>query len=440
VLLAADRERPQVLWSSLLLAAAVAIRSAGIALVAALLATLVWNWRSLSPRGRLALGIIAAAGIAAESAWLAWVLTHASPDWPGDAMDSYLRQLALKNPREPGLGAASAIDVLWRARDGLSTLAARSSEVAARLPWAAPLWFSPLVLVPVAFVGTGVAESLADRRSVLLAWYVTAYCALYALWPFDEGARFVLPIFPLLVMFGVRGAIVFLSAVKSRRAASVTSAALAFLAVAALWSAWHDPAPGIQERVSVATLFALSAVAVVLARMRTPAGVEFVHHHVSAAIATAAVLITGAGFFEQAVIASTNRASGSMPSEKSSAVSLAAWLNARPDTAPVMAQQTAIFHRLTGRRMVAFPTVEDGNLVSTTMRAHDVAFIIVANDDTAQYYRPSERARFEALTAVAPGCCELVYLNSGYRLYRVSTRASLTQVRSVLRQPCWKCP
>jgi hypothetical protein len=269
---------------------------------------------------------------------------------------------------------------------------------------------------------------------------VAAYCALYALWPFDEGARFVLPIFPLLVMFGVRGAIVFLSAVKSRRAASAIPTPLALLAAAALWSAWHDPAPGIQERVSVATLLTLAAVAAVLTRMRTPAGAEFVHRHMAAAIATAAVLTIGTGFFEQAAVASTNRGSGSMPSDKSSAVSLAAWLNARPDTAAIMAQQTAVFHRLTGRRMVAFPTVEDGNLVSTTMRAHDVAFIIVANDDTAQYYRPSERARFEALTAVAPGCCELVYLNSGYRLYRVSTRASLTQVRSVLRQPCWKCP
>src|SRR5262245_6439299 len=120
-LLAVNRERPPVLWSALLVTVAVAIRSAGIALVAAVLATLVWNWRGLSPRRRLALGLIAGAGVAAEGAWLVWVLTHASPDWPGDAMDSYLRQLALKNPREPGLGAASAADMFWRARDGLST-------------------------------------------------------------------------------------------------------------------------------------------------------------------------------------------------------------------------------------------------------------------------------------------------------------------------------
>src|SRR5262245_4884577 len=47
-LLAVNRERPPVLWSAILVTVAVAIRSAGIALVAAVLATLVWNWRGLS--------------------------------------------------------------------------------------------------------------------------------------------------------------------------------------------------------------------------------------------------------------------------------------------------------------------------------------------------------------------------------------------------------
>jgi hypothetical protein len=226
---------------------------------------------------------------------------------------------------------------------------------------------------------------------------------------------------------------------KSRRVASVIPPALVILAAAALWSAWHDPARGMQERVSVVTLFALAGAAVALTSVDPTAGVAFVRRHMAAAIAIAAVLTAGAGLFEQTAIASTNRAGGSMAPDKATALSLAAWLNAQPDAAPVMAQQTAVFHRLTGRRTIAFPTVGDGGVVARTMGIHDVAFIIVANDDTAQYYRPNERARFEALRTVAPDCCELAYVNSGYRLYRVSARASLTQVRSVLRQPCWNC-
>ncbi|HEY7283976.1 MAG TPA: hypothetical protein VH497_00940 [Vicinamibacterales bacterium] len=435
-LLAISRPRPKALLAAPLVVTAVMIRSAGIALVAAVLATLAWNWRELPPRTRRVLGLVAAAGVVAEIAWLAWSLGHAAPDWPGEPMDSYVRQLALKDPREPGLGAATALDIVWRVRDGLSTLAARSVEIATHLPWIAPIWFSPLVLFPIVLVGLGVATSIARRHSILLAWYVAAYCALYALWPFDEGGRFVVPIFPLVVMFGVRGAIVCFAAVESRpRVASFVPPVLAVLAAGACWSAWRDPRTGMQERTAVLTLIVLAITAFVLSRVRRSGIFATVHRLAPAAITVVVLVIVGAGILTQNVIASSNRAAGATFADRSSAMSVAAWLVARPDVDPVMAQQTAVFHRLTGRRTVSFPTVDDGDLVSRTVRLNDVAYMIVSNDETAQYYRPSERARFEALRAAEPDCCELAFANGGYRVYRIATRVPLTRVRSVLRQP-----
>ncbi len=69
------------------------------------------------------------------------------------------------------------------------------------MPWLDVLWFSPLVLIPAFLLIVGLGSSFRRGRSPPLGWYVLAYLGLYSLWPFDEGARFMLPIFPLMFLF-----------------------------------------------------------------------------------------------------------------------------------------------------------------------------------------------------------------------------------------------
>jgi GT2 family glycosyltransferase len=370
--------------------------------------------------------------------WLVWVFQHASPDWPGEPMDSYLRQLVLKDPRQPGAGIATAPDVLWHVRDGLAALSAHAVEVATRLPWVAPRWYSPLVLAPVAAIGAGVWWSLARHRSVLLALYVAVYCALFALWPFDEGARFVLPIFPLLVMFAFRGALFWRETIERRpRLASAVRVAPVVMAMAALWSISRQDQTGLQDRLSFVawTLLAVAAFAAPrVARRRLPP-----HAVTNATVGAGAVLVLllGIGLVEQIAIARANVAASSAPPGRVTTLDVADWLRSQHDTGAVMVQQTAVLHRLTGRRTVSFPTTDDGRLIARTIRIHGVAYLVVADDGTEQFYRPLERARFDALAATVPDCCELAYANGGYDVYRVHTRAGAAQVRSVLHEPGW---
>ena len=438
VALAAGSSRRHALPAAIFVAAAVTIRSAGVALTAAFMLALLWDWRALPPRTRILYGVAAAAGAVAEISWLAWVLGHASPDWPGEPMDSYLRQLVLKDPRQPGVGLATPADVLWHARDGLAALSAHAVELATRLPWVAPRWYSPLALGPIAAVAAGVWDSLVRRRSVLQAWYVAVYCALFALWPFDEGARFVLPIFPLVVMFAFRGVLFWREAIEQRpRVASAIRVALVVMAAAALWSMSRQDHTGLQDRLSVVLWTVLAVAAIALRGIGRRRISSLTASNAPVAAGAVLVLLLGVGFVEQTVIAKANRTALSAPPGRTTTLEVADWLRSRHDAGPVMVQQTAVLHRLTGRRTVSFPTTDDGNLIARTIRLHGVAYLVVADDATDQFYRPLERARFEALATSVPDCCELAYANGGYHVYRVRARAGGAQVRSVLHEPGW---
>jgi glycosyltransferase involved in cell wall biosynthesis len=439
VALAAGSARRHAVSAAIFVAAAVTIRSAGVALTGAFMLALLWDWRSLPPRTRILYGVAAAAGAVAEISWLAWVFRHASPDWPGEPMDSYLRQLVLKDPRQPGAGMANPADVLWHARDGLAALSAHAVEVVTRLPWVAPSWYSPLVIGPIAAIAAGVWCSLVRHRSVLLDWYVVVYCALFALWPFDEGARFVLPIFPLLVMFAFRGALFWREAIELKpRIASAIRVALVVMAMASLWSMSRQGQTGLQDRLSVLCWMVLAVAALAVPRIARHRIASLAAGYAPVAAGAVVVLLLGFGFVQQMAIAKANRTALSAPPGRMTTLEVADWLRSRHDAGPVMVQQTAVLHRLTGRRTVSFPTTDDGNLIARTIRFHAVAYLVVADDGTDQFYRPLERARFDALTAAVPGCCELAYVNAGYHVYRVGARAGDAQVRSVLQEPGWQ--
>ena len=94
------------------------------------------------------------------------------------------------------------------------------------------------------------------------------------------------------------------------------------------------------------------------------------------------------------------------------------WVRSQPDTGPVMAQQAAIVHRLSGRHVIPFPVTSDGQFVADVIRNQQVSYLLMT-PEPFDYFRPTQRVRLEALRRSAPDCCQLVARETGYEVYRV---------------------
>src|SRR5439155_1248287 len=117
---------------------------------------------------------------------------------------TYADQFWFKDPHHPELGAASLTDLFLRMLENFFRLSAHLFELAARM-WVEPVWYSPAVLLPLVVIVLGLLVSLVQCHGYV-EWYFLTYMVIFLLWPYDVGARFVLPVFPLAFLYGWRGA------------------------------------------------------------------------------------------------------------------------------------------------------------------------------------------------------------------------------------------
>jgi len=214
LLLWADREPPRAvgqawLWTAagvLLLIALPAIRTVGVAALAAAAGALAWDvWKGpRKPAGEwIRAGIPLMAGLAVAAAWFAWsaseqVLTHSQ-----SRGDSYLRFLLATDPHDPDLGSVSLAGLLHRLGRNFVIQVAHLGELFTPATWIKPVWYTPVALiVPILLAGFW-------RELRFGARFASIYCVFFLgiilLWPFDEGTRFLFPVVPLLWIYLVRG-------------------------------------------------------------------------------------------------------------------------------------------------------------------------------------------------------------------------------------------
>jgi len=403
------------------MAASVMIRSVGIALVAATIATIVSPFvfrrrLSLLAAGGLVAGL--ATSVLVGGLWFKWALARVSKDWPGEYMNSYLAALTLKDPHHPLLGHATAGDLVTRVFHFASSQMASFSEMLLRIPWVDPVWFSPLVLIPFAFVVIGLIHSVASGRSTFMAWYVVAYLGVCALWPFEEGLRFALPVFPFMFLFAWRGArLTWEFRHDITKHPGRVRLAVGVIALGALLSFASLQTRGLQSVSFVVFWFGLFGVSLTTYLYRpVPAPTAFARN--------AAVWVIGAllavGLAMDVTIAARNIQPDQTTFVHADSARLAEWLKAQPDNATtVMAQQATILHYLTGRHFVSFPTTDDGALIDSVMRQHDVAYLVVGEPSGSDYSLPTERGRLAFLRKVVPDCCSVVRTVGSYSVYRI---------------------
>jgi hypothetical protein len=413
-------------------ASAVLLRSAGVALCAAMLAWVVTETgfnriHRYQPIVRATL-IAAGVGLAFFVAWTVWSLLAETKEYPSQRMASYASQFLTADLHGPESVAASGVDFVRRVVTNVPVQVAHIVALAARAPYLLPTWYSPGVVIAIGLLTCGLAWRIYTGQGALLAWYFLCYFGVYLLWPFDEGPRFMLPVAPLAFVLMWRGVLV-LAALARRRPAATLGTIAWVAAILSVAAAAAERLPGWQDRASVvfwplaATAFGL---AWLLVRRGTTGGAGAGFRAVVACASSgqrvrygligALIVLMGIGVVQQAPGALSNLNPDQSAFVHHPSADLAQWLESAPE-GTVMAQQAAIIHRLSGRRVVSFPITTNPQVIRETAAGENVRYIAVNDRCQSEYFSPAEEDRWEKVEQAYPGMFRLVRKGVGHRVF-----------------------
>jgi hypothetical protein len=432
-----------VWWLLLFFAAySIMLRSVGVAMLAGLLAWILVSRvrnETINLRFKLLVPILAI-GIMIQALWMEWT-RKISQEVPRGATLTYIDQWRARDPHRPELGEANLGNYCLRAITNLVSQSAHFTELLLRMRYVAQVPYSPLVVIPFALILLGVLNSVAGPTAKYAEWYFISYIAIYLMWPFDEGNRFILPVFPLACGYFCTG-LAQLAKISHRRPARIYSWVLLVSLGCLLISVWarsHSVAPtGLQERLSpVFWLLVLFPVFLLhkfdkgfnwpkrllggpdwMVRMRE-------EEHTLARVSTLTRrLLVGIllffGFIGQVRSGLANLRPNSSSVEHRQSYEAAKWIESNTRHGEtVMAQQAAIIHQLSGRKVVGFLLVSNPDQILRRIRDSNVKFLVVVDPPGTPYFLPSEVDRLRAVVDVCPGCLEIVQRRSGYRIFRV---------------------
>lgn len=392
-------------------------------------------------------------GLLAQGAWMEWGHRHEVSEWPiGGYPKSYFSQLWLESGNEPEQGRATPGDVIRRVARNAVDRATNVVDLLARRG-GPPEWSSPVVLVTIGLVVTGVAASIIHGGGALHDWYYIGHEAMYLLWPWEFEERFFLPVIPLTCLYLWRGGQVLLRLAAARPRAFGRGLLPLALVLGAGSLAWLRRTGDLKAALALAFWSGLVALASWLAwadslettgrmagwseRLRRPLS-WMPRANLNPARAFGLVVLVAFvawGLAEQLTIGQRNldfdvTRIGSYPS-----IEAAKWLRTHsPETASVMARDREVVYHYAGRRVVWFPPISDPAVLMDGVRRH-VVDLIVVTDGRSHYWRPTDRACFDRLRAAYPDAFTLVHEEAVYRIFSVSAAASRTAVHGASPSP-----
>jgi hypothetical protein len=248
-----------------------------------------------------------------------------------------------------------------------------------------------------------------------------------ALWPFDEGPRFVLPVFPLGILYVWRGVWWFREAWRERPSFALHVAGTACVALALLagLAKLRGVEWGAQRTASLAFWSAGGAFYLLLGLRagRVPRSLRALPTTALARRAGAVVLalLVLAGGASQLSIARANMRPDPTRYLHYPSVDAARWIAANTrEYDAVMATHYAIVHRICGRLVVPFPVSSDPVLIHGVQVERGVSYLLVL--DQSPYFLPTEEERLRRLEESYPGSYHLAHRGPRYRLFERTAR------------------
>jgi hypothetical protein len=368
----------------------------------------------LPARALVALGITAVAGAASFAAWTMWSDAHRLPFYAGEFMDSYLNQLLMVDPHRPDLGRASVAAILARVPVNLAATAAHLSASLTNLPFRG-LWFSPAVVIPIVLVGLGWVREL-RRVQPLAAWYAGAFVLTLALWPFDEGARLVLPIVPVLLLLCAQG----VRSLRTRLATHLVSTTSAVAVAAAVLLAGAVAAGVVsgewsrQTLASIAVWLAVAIAAVLRLRPRGPRATAVRAAGIALVAMFGAIVVVRSALGMAALL--RTRSASVLESRQSPIWHAAAWIRANTvagDT--LLAADYPVLHYATGRIVAPLPITRDPAVLRDALRRWRPRYVVINDPQPWEYFAPDEPTRLRLMEA-AVGQLRVVHAYPGGRI------------------------
>lgn len=392
-----------------LVVAAVMFRTAGIALVAALILTFGHRRVAKQPPEGIdqALLLGGVVGLGAALLWVGWSMLLGG--------DSYLQHLVLVDPLEPDLGLVTPGQLVVRLAGNLRAHLIGLAQLATNLPWLAPSWTSPLLVVVLLLLAAGARVELA-KPNPLLGWYLLSYSGLVLVWPFREGTRFLIPLLPVAVLLGYQGGEALIR--RLRGSGPKRYPALAMGAVALALLAAIEAATTSSRQVALHAV-GWSALAAVLAsasnRSRVGAWLLLNGRRLGAGYLTVFVALglvrIGTGGWDNI--------NGVDPSPNQRLEPAVDWLakHAAKDDV-VMAQLASAVHFYTGRRTATFPRTRQSGPLTEAIQGPPVRYLVILDPPRFEYWRPSDLERFAVLDQALPGRFTVSYRYAGGTVYR----------------------
>lgn len=412
------------------------IRTVGVSLLPGILAWLSFNLLFGRAKAVFLVKVFAPAlvlGIVVFTTWLVWSeqMKHQATAIGVEGW-TYVDQLRLKDPHQPDLGNATGFDLLSHSFENLVIQGAHLAEIGTHISWIQPLWYSPVVLTVVGLIAVGWAGSLRANDSGFAEWYFAAYVSMLLLWPFDEGPRFVFPIFTLALLYFSRG--------TKRLRIGLTHWPRSFfrfgffvaasLTVYATFDVfvWMKH-PNLQAELTTVFL----AFTVVLTALR--AGAVNEKHRVStikyfemvtrskklqlaSAIGVAVLVVMGLGVQVTTAVKNVTISASTYIHEPSKQAAI--WI--KDHTLPndvIMAQEAPIIHRISGRRVAPFTVTGNAHKIMAEIRDYKVTFLAVNTSKKMTYYRPTEAERMRLLQASYPGSFDLVHEERSLQIFKI---------------------
>jgi hypothetical protein len=398
---------------------AISVRSVGLALWGALaVALIVPPWRRAGQTFRFAPALLSGAGF--QIAWTLWQRRHRSALWPGEFMNSYGSQIRLIDPHDPELGIAGVGDWCVRIFDGLAAQARAFAELVTHLPWIDDRWFSPLIVVPCVLGAVGLWHR-SQRGIPLLEVYFLGYLGIILVWPFDEGARYMLAVFPIALLCASEGflALARFAARAPERGLRIVGAVSAALLLAALLDIGLRDTPLGRQAAAAISVWAVGALGLFLP-VSIFRGIDLTAFaRRTAPVALAASLLLGsAGVLR---LAQENREGG--PIQHPEIIAAAEWLNEHSAPGEVlMAGREGVLHALSGRRAIPFPVTSDPELLHDVIGAHGIRYAVILEHEPFPYFRPDEITRWKGFASAYPEAARTVHRGPGYRVVEFRPR------------------
>ena len=405
---------------ALLMVATVAIRTIGITAMGAgilFLLNKLWERRKTGTAITLGETLPLLAGLAFFAGWSYWGSLHAGSDAVG-APRSYLGAFLRHDPLHPELGQASAIEILGRLLHGVVIQAAHVGEVLVPVAWIKPLWYSPVGLLAAVVLAGWWKDLKSDRR--FAAYYFAGYGGILLIWPYDEGARYLLPLAPLLWVYLAAGSGALLEKVR-RRSHMLHTAGILWCATALAGFAltFRSNRAEISKQDLAAAAFWGFLLLLLITRWewlarRLPG--EGSSRRTWIRLTTAGLAVLAA---VQAGPMILRRAAGRPPTEPvAREISTAAeWLAANTARSTrVETSYATTVHLATGRPTTLLPPTLDPGLHAETI-GHFRPELLIVLEEADPYFPWSDRRRFAVLDSLLPGRLQLVKELPGVSIY-----------------------